>query len=654
MCEPAGPPGLFRKAPEICPSEFFQWITTFLSGSGAPAHPALLEMAVSLAECSHDRGASLYMPANATSHPRAAAVRQLHVLSMLLRQALGDVPRAQHAAPSFLSELGTPEAAARLLEHAREAESRASSQFLDECELLLHSRTAASASLTSAPGWGGAAEMAVATYLRLRREHRKMLETELERSIAMVDFSNRSPRSLATLVRRARPLLAQEFKLKLYFGQVALAVSPAARPVNVRILRSTTLHPRSVFEQLFSQLSSLPPVLFRLGASDSPPILVSLTDEAVQGTHGPYRQVLIDMCEEFASAARARGLGVPDPSVPRDARDLFIPSPNVVNQTGEDRDKLVPRPSAATPACLARYEFLGIMCGVAMRSRTTLDLPFTSYVWKSLLGEPLELADLAAIDHNFVRSLQPPEPDPGHQDAARVPGHHHEPADSDDSDTETGQAGEGKPCAGVSLRGSPFRVQLSDQTERALGPDPARVIKTAADQAEYRELALEARLKESQAQLHAMRRGLLSVIPELALVTLEWRDLERVVCGDPEISVENLKAHTHYARELNENEPLVVNFWKVLEDFTKEQKVAFVRFAWARSRLPVTDLEWNNSRMLLGVQPLRRGVDPDARLPRSETCFFNVHLPRYTNIDVLRAKLLYAIHADPTSMAGDD
>lgn len=42
-------------------------------------------------------------------------------------------------------------------------------------------------------------------------------------------------------------------------------------------------------------------------------------------------------------------------------------------------------------------------------------------------------------------------------------------------------------------------------------------------------------------QLEWIRRGLLSVIPQAVLDLLTWQELEKRICGDPEISVEALK-----------------------------------------------------------------------------------------------------------------
>lgn len=50
-----------------------------------------------------------------------------------------------------------------------------------------------------------------------------------------------------------------------------------------------------------------------------------------------------------------------------------------------------------------------------------------------------------------------------------------------------------------------------------------------------------AKLIQSLMQIQSMRVGLLKVVPQAVLDLLPWQELEKKVCGDPEITVEALK-----------------------------------------------------------------------------------------------------------------
>lgn len=50
-------------------------------------------------------------------------------------------------------------------------------------------------------------------------------------------------------------------------------------------------------------------------------------------------------------------------------------------------------------------------------------------------------------------------------------------------------------------------------------------------------------------QIAAMQAGLLKVVPQAVLDLLTWQEVEKKVCGDPEISVEALKRLSECAFE---------------------------------------------------------------------------------------------------------
>lgn len=77
---------------------------------------------------------------------------------------------------------------------------------------------------------------------------------------------------------------------------------------------------------------------------------------------------------------------------------LFIESPNGRTNVGLNRDKRIINPSATSASELAMFEFVGALCGIALRTKHTLPLNLASTVWKRLLGDPLAEEDLAGVD----------------------------------------------------------------------------------------------------------------------------------------------------------------------------------------------------------------------------------------------------------------
>lgn len=102
-------------------------------------------------------------------------------------------------------------------------------------------------------------------------------------------------------------------------------------------------------------------------------------------------------------------------------------------------------------------------------------------------------------------------------------------------------------------------------------------------------MSVESRLRENELQVNAIREGLFSVIPPSLVGLFSWHDLEQFVCGRPTIDLTILKRHTTYSPPFTEADEIIGRFWRVLEGFTEEERLSFVRFAWARSRLPAED-----------------------------------------------------------------
>lgn len=86
-------------------------------------------------------------------------------------------------------------------------------------------------------------------------------------------------------------------------------------------------------------------------------------------------------------------------------------------------------------------------------------------------------------------------------------------------------------------------------------------------------------------QVAAVREGMSAIIPVPLLSLLTAQQLEQLVCGLPEVSVEMLKKLVRY-RDVTESHQLVCWFWQSLEEFTNEERVLFLRFVSGRSRLP--------------------------------------------------------------------
>lgn len=85
---------------------------------------------------------------------------------------------------------------------------------------------------------------------------------------------------------------------------------------------------------------------------------------------------------------------------------LLIPTPNARNECGYNRDHFLLNSALTAEDDLQLFKFLGILVGVAMRTKKPLDLSLAPCVWKQLAGMPLTQDDLEEV--RFVLLFQLP------------------------------------------------------------------------------------------------------------------------------------------------------------------------------------------------------------------------------------------------------
>jgi len=344
---------------------------------------------------------------------------------------------------------------------------------------------------------------------------------------------------------------------------------------------------KSVFGQCFEQLKTKKPESFKVTKAQQI-FSVQFQGEGSVDVGGPYRECLSNMCGDLMS----------------DATPLFIPCPNNKNGVGLNREKFIVNPACKTSVHLAMYEFLGVMMGAVLRSGQSLNLNLAGSIWKKLLGLTPEKDDLEAIDKLCIQALD---------ELIKFPREKFE-----------------------SVLDERFTTQLSNGQEEELKAGGKSMTVTYELREEYVKLCIQTRLHEADKQIAAIRKGLNAVVSPHMLSLFSAYDLELMVCGDPEISLELLRKHTIY-RGCSNSSPLIKNLWKCLESFNTEERQMFLRFVWGRSRLPVSESDWNQQ---FTIHTLKAGDD---KLPVAHTCFFSLELPQYSNYDTLRKKIQFAI-----------
>ncbi|XP_075791963.1 E3 ubiquitin-protein ligase HECTD3 isoform X1 [Pelodiscus sinensis] len=313
--------------------------------------------------------------------------------------------------------------------------------------------------------------------------------------------------------------------------------------------------------------------------------------EGIIDQGGGFRDSLADMSEELCPSSAESPVPLP----------FFVRTSNQGNSTGEARDMYVPNPSCKE---FAKYEWIGQLMGAALRGKEFLVLALPGFVWKQLTGEEVSWGkDFPAVDSVLVKLLEVMEV----------------------MDQETFEFKFGKELT--------YTTVLSDQRMVELIPNGGSTVVRYEDRQEFIRLVQKARLEESKEQIAAMQAGLLRVLPQAVLDLLTWQELEKKVCGDPEVTVDALKKLTRF-EDFESSDTRVQYFWEALSNFTNEDRSRFLRFVTGRSRLPAR----------IYIYPDKLGSETTDALPESSTCSSSLYLPNYATAKVCEEKLRYAAY----------
>lgn len=372
--------------------------------------------------------------------------------------------------------------------------------------------------------------------------------------------------------------------------------------------------------------------------------------EGVDDYGGPYREIFQQICDELQkpdpSELRTAGNsnGRPDsstnsaslatsqanPSNDSLSRDdgaqsaripvrcflpLLHPTPNWRASECSERYCYVFHPASCCDLRKDLFRFMGELVGIALRSRVTLDLSFPSFIWKSIVKEQLRDTDIASFDapaSDFVQHLIEIQ--------------------NRQTDANTAEAQELlQDLTWTAVRCDGRVVELvPGGVTRPVLPNEIR---------EYVTAYVESRLGEFSLAIECFCEGLTTVIPESAICLLKWEELRTLVCGSRGVDVSRLRENTEYDDDVSCDDPHIVAFWEVLESFSEEEKISFLRFVWARPTLPPKGVAFPQKMKIQSAVGDDAAVKPDQYLPRAHTCFFSINLPRYSSKEVREMNL---------------
>jgi E3 ubiquitin-protein ligase TRIP12 len=82
----------------------------------------------------------------------------------------------------------------------------------------------------------------------------------------------------------------------------------------------------------------------------------------------------------------------------------------------------------------------------------------------------------------------------------------------------------------------------------------------------------------------------------------------------------------------------------IIVHFSNANRSLFVKFVTGAERLPIGGLTALQPRLTIARRVCEKGEEPDSALPSVMTCTHYLKLPPYSTKEVMREKLLLAIH----------
>ncbi|GMF18203.1 unnamed protein product [Phytophthora lilii] len=377
----------------------------------------------------------------------------------------------------------------------------------------------------------------------------------LQTSLAFIDFSAQDERSmLARGARALRGVIFQHVKLAWWLGVLKEQQAPAAARPEIEVdrhrahdalelsergdpLASEAGERDSVFAQTFEQLHGLQPALLR-GADRA--FKCQFVGEFGDDFGGLYRECLAQLSSELQTFT---------PLLP-----VLRPCPNALMSIGENRELFVPNSHLrVNQRQIQMAEFLGKLAGVAVRTKTPLDLNLPPVVWKLLVGQQVVRHDIEAIHQGCFQVVDT---------IANLDAH---------GITET---------MFDEIVDANFTVKSSTNETVELVPGGKHLHVTWEDREEFACAVEKYRLTEFASVCGDISRGLATILPAPTLGLFSWHELRTLVCGKASVDIALLRRRTIYGDGCQATDLHIAHFWDVLSEFTNEQKSSFLRFVW--------------------------------------------------------------------------
>ncbi|CAM2117489.1 putative E3 ubiquitin-protein ligase HERC4 isoform X1 [Caretta caretta] len=254
------------------------------------------------------------------------------------------------------------------------------------------------------------------------------------------------------------------------------------------------------------------------------------------------------------------------------------------------------------------FHLIGVVCGLAIYNFTIVDLHFPLALYKKLLNKKPSLDDLKELMPDVGRSMQ-------------------QLLDYPEDDIEETF------CLNFTIT-----VENFGTTEvKELVPKGADIPVVKQNRQEFVDAYVDYIFSKSVASLFdAFHAGFHKVCGGKVLQLFQPSELQAMVIGNTNYDWKELEKNTEYKGEYWADHPTIKIFWDVFHELPLEKKKQFLLFLTGSDRIPILGMKC----LKLVIQPTGGG---EGYLPVSHTCFNLLDLPKYTDKETLKSKLIQAI-----------
>ena len=323
---------------------------------------------------------------------------------------------------------------------------------------------------------------------------------------------------------------------------------------------------------------------------------VTYINEFVEGIGGPYRQFFTDISNELKNYLP---LLIP-------LKNVYTINPNFNNEINS----------------LELFEFLGILFGICIRTNVHMSLNLTSLVWKKIIGEKINENDIKNFDEGLFNEIK------------LIKNYN-----SDES---------------IILN---YNTILSDGTNKNFNNNNINKFylnknTSLNEKNNYIQMLLNARLNESEKQINSIKKGISLILPLSLIKLLSYKQIEKLINGNKTIDINLLKKNTVFSNDLNINSKKVIWLFEILDEFSEEDKIKFIKFCYAQESIPNSQEDFDKNQIKFTIKNSKE-IKRKNGFPKADTCFFNIELPDYNSKEIMKSKIYTAINLDNDSINAD-